>query len=66
MEIYATVGDKVASRINKKDEKEFYTVEGERVVGNCDVGDGEKFRDMETAIRTLWPNATIRFEKDKR
>jgi len=64
MHIYATVNDTISSRLNKKGEKEFFTVEGERVASQINVGQGEKFKEVETSIRTLWPDAVIRFEKE--
>ena len=63
MNIYATVGDKIEFRLNKKGEKEFFTVEGSRVVSQICVGQGEKFREIDTSIRTIWQDAVIRFER---
>jgi len=66
MKIYATVGDRVEIRINKQGVKEHFTVEGQRVISDVDVGEGELFRRQEIAIRAQWPGCIIRFEKDKK
>jgi hypothetical protein len=66
MKIYATVGDCVETKLNKQGVKEYFTVEGQRVISDVDVGEGELFRKQEIAIRAQWPNCVIRFEKDKK
>ena len=63
IKVYATVGDIVNSRVNKKGEREFFTIEGERVISNMDIG--SCFQVVEQSIRTLWPTAVIRFERDQ-